>query len=90
MRRSDTYQSAAVVWQDTHDYDAVLQHMRDKGVSKMDSIVALREVCCVSLADAKRLTVRSRVWQDTSAATEQLHDAVCAAIEQEHGSRRDG
>mgnify|MGYP001000993692 CR=1 FL=1 len=83
MRYSGTYHSAVTVWQDTHDYDAVLQHMRDKGVSKVDSIVALREVCCVSLGDAKRLTARSRVWEDTSVATEQLHDAICDAITRE-------
>ena len=75
MTTSSDYDYAATVWKQTYDYDAVLRHLRSKGISKLDSIKALREFCDVSLADAKRIVTQSEVWLDTLAHSEKLHDA---------------
>ncbi len=70
------YDYASKVWDETHNYDAVLRYLRDRGVSKLDSIKALHEFCGVSLGDAKRIAARSAVWQDTLAELEKLHNTV--------------
>ena len=73
--KTNDYDYAATVWDQTNDYDAVLKHLRDKGISKLESIKAIREFCGVSLGEAKRIATESEVWEDTLGDSEKLHDA---------------
>ncbi len=72
---NNDYEHASQVWTATKDYDTVLQHLRDKGFSKLDSIKALREFCGLSLGESKRTATLSKVWADTLEQSNQLHDA---------------
>jgi len=74
MSALEAYDYASTVWKETSDYEAVLRHLRDKGVSKLESIKALREFCEVSLGEAKQIASSSDVWADTLADSKELHD----------------
>ena len=69
------------VWRGSRDVDKLLQFLRREGISKLDSVKAVRAICQVSLSDAKKMVFQSSVWQDTAEATEMLHDEVVAALE---------
>lgn len=64
------------IWRKTPDYDAFLRGLRERGLSKLDSIKALRQAFGIPLAHAKQLAGTSEVWRDGRDETERLHDAV--------------
>jgi hypothetical protein len=61
--------------------DDLVHDLRDRGCSKIDSIVVLRDVLRISLAKAQMIVHLSPVWSDVREQDEALHDAFWAAIE---------
>ena len=83
---NNNYENSAQVWAATNNYDAVLQYLRDKGFSKLDSIKELREFCDLSLGEAKRKATLSTVWADTLEQTKELHEAFFADAAKSEGN----
>lgn len=81
---SNNYGCTAQVWAETKDFDSVLRHLRENGFSKLESIKALRELCGISLGEAKRKASLSEVWADTLDDSNRLHDAFLEGASEIH------
>jgi ribosomal protein L7/L12 len=68
------------LWEQSRDHENLLHFLRASGVSKFDSIKVVREVCGISLGEAKRVVTLSAEWRDTLEATAELHDAITSSI----------
>ena len=64
------------------DTEAVLSFLRKRGLSKIESIKAIRELQGVRLSEAKGIVHLSRAWNDVQTADEAFHDAWQQATEQ--------
>jgi hypothetical protein len=58
-----------------------VRDLRDAGCSKIDSIVVLRDVLRISLAEAQMIVHLSPVWRHAREQDEALQDALWATIE---------
>ncbi len=54
--------------------DDSLRHLRTKGASPVECIIAVKEHSGCSLTDAKRINAASQTWQDVVKATEKTWD----------------
>jgi ribosomal protein L7/L12 len=71
------------LWAKSHDIEALLHSLRERGVSRFDSIKLVRQICQVTLGEAKKMVVFSAEWSDTVESTAQFHDAVAEAVKAE-------
>jgi|tagenome__1003787_1003787.scaffolds.fasta_scaffold16728245_1 ribosomal protein L7/L12 len=69
------------LWRASHESEPLLRFLRDRGLSKIDSIKIIRSICRISLGDAKRIVSYSPVWQDTLESTVALQDEALAALD---------
>lgn len=74
---------ACEIWSRSPDYELVFHFLSSNGVSKFDSIKVVRQICGVSLGEAKRIVMLSAEWRDTLEATAELHDALFSAVQDE-------
>jgi hypothetical protein len=56
--------------------EAMVQYLRDNGLSQIDSIRVLIKVYGLRLGEAKELVHFSKAWQEERAATEQFWDEL--------------
>ena len=68
------------LWHKCRDAEKLLHFLRVEGISKLGSVKAVRAICQVSLADAKKIVSQSSEWKDTVESTEALHDQVIRAM----------
>ena len=68
------------LWHESQDHEAVLHFLRDQGVSKLESIKAVRSICQVSLGEAKRIVTLSPQWSGSNESTSALHDEIDSAL----------
>jgi ribosomal protein L7/L12 len=57
-------------------FEAVVSLLRERGLSKVESISALASAARLPLAEAKRIVHSSPTWQDARAAGEELHEII--------------
>jgi hypothetical protein len=60
-----------------------LSHLRSKGASIIECIVAVKEETGCELGDAKRVVHQSKTWRDVAEATEVMWDELITALEKE-------
>lgn len=58
------------------EMDEILEALRDRSPSIIQSIKVLRDVLGIPLPDAKRLVHRSRVWSDMRDSFSEVHEAA--------------
>ncbi|HJR08810.1 MAG TPA: hypothetical protein VJ842_16235 [Pyrinomonadaceae bacterium] len=71
----------------TDDIEAVLLFLKQQGCSKIDSILALRDLKGMNLKDGKETVHLSQTWQDRRDADEHLWDELFDSMkefEREH------
>jgi hypothetical protein len=61
--------------------DAALSALRRNGATPIDSIKAVREVCGVSLGEAKKLVADSPTWDDIRDAHDRLVEDLISFME---------
>ena len=62
------------------DVDLLLALLREKGFNQIDSILALRKVVGLSLADAKDMVDASKVWSDQYEKVQALREVALNAL----------
>jgi len=60
-----------------------LTHLRSKGASIIECIVAVKEESGCELGEAKRVVSQSKTWRDVAEATEAMWDELIAGLEKE-------
>ena len=60
--------------------EAAISLARDKGLSKVKSIIAIRQVTGKSLAEAKEAVHNSQTWADRKASDDDFHREVIEAV----------
>jgi ribosomal protein L7/L12 len=83
MAESEIYIRSATIWEKSKNYEEVIKYLRLHEISKVDTIVVIRNVCRVSLGEAKRIVNASLTWADTVTATAEFHEMVEKALEEE-------
>jgi hypothetical protein len=68
--------------------DDLMAFLRAEGCSKIDSIVVLREVLDLSLAEGKALVHLSKAWGDVRERDDTFHEALIDVVTKEFGPAR--
>lgn len=68
------------------DIEQVVQLLRDKGVSQMETVKLLCDELGFSLKDSDSAVLHSVAWSDVRPDTESLRDAFFDALGEEHNS----
>jgi ribosomal protein L7/L12 len=69
------------LWQKSQSHEQLLHLLRQHGISKLDSIKVVREICAVSLGEAKKIVTYSAEWRDTLESTATLHDELASVLD---------
>ena len=72
-----------VLLQSGKTMDESLGHLRGKGASPIECIIAIKEHSGCSLTEAKQIIHSSRTWHDVAKATEKMWDNLIEEIEKE-------
>ncbi len=59
----------------------VVQLLRDAGLNKIDSMLALSDIYGIYLEESKRIVHCSDAWQDRKAADERFHEDLLRAVD---------
>jgi hypothetical protein len=62
--------------------EAVIQQMRDSGLSIVPSIRLIESIFGLAPSDAKRIVHLSRAWQDTRSTNDALHESALSAAKE--------
>ena len=63
--------------------DESLGHLRCKGASPIECIIAIKEQSGCSLAEAKQAVHSSKTWHDVAKSTEKMWDELIEEVEKE-------
>ena len=79
--REGVVQRAAELRANDGDWDAVLKQLRDDGFSKIECILAIRDIEKIPTGEAKEMVHFSSAWEDRREQDEQFHDDLIEAVE---------
>jgi len=82
IKHAVSVEQTSLLWRQRKGMESFLREMRDHGARQVESIIALRELGGLSLADAKKLVHFSQTWADMQETSEALHAAAYEALEQ--------
>jgi hypothetical protein len=66
----------------------IVEYLRQSGLNKIDSLIALHHLYGIDLDDAKRIVHQSPAWRDRKSADEQLHEELILAAEALSGEQQ--
>ena len=81
LNREAIVQRAAELRAAGGDWDSVLKKLRDEDFSKIDCIVAIREIEMIPLGEAKEMVHFSPAWEDRREQDDQFHDDLIDAVQ---------
>jgi hypothetical protein len=71
-------------------FEAILSLLRQRGLSKVESIKVLSDAARLPLAESKRIVHLSTTWRDERASGEELHEAIDEALRSDESGTRKG